>query len=927
MDHKGTLNLPQTGFPMRANLTQREPEILSRWENGRLYHRMVEKRRGNPKFVLHDGPPYANGHIHIGHALNKLLKDIIVKYRGMAGAWSEFVPGWDCHGLPIEHQVDKSLGKKKEAIATPEKRLLCREYAAKFIDIQREEFRRLGVLGDWENPYQTMAFDYEAGILREFGRFVESGAVYKGTKPVYWCLTCRTALAEAEVEYADHASPSIYVKFPFVDAPEKIHPSLAGKKVFFVIWTTTPWTIPSNLGIALHPEYPYVALEGNGEVYVVAEGLAERFASEVGLLGVSRLATFGAGHLERFRCLHPFLGRDSLLVLGEYVTLDAGTGCVHTAPGHGREDYETGLKYGLEIYAPLDDEGRFTPDVPFFGGMQVFEANPRVNEKIAEAGAMLREDRVTHSYPHCWRCKQPVIFRATKQWFISMDKSGLREKALAQIRKVKWIPAWGQERIDGMIANRPDWCISRQRAWGVPIAIFRCESCGDHLLDRKLIDHVASLFEKEGADAWYNREVSSLLPSGTSCPSCGGTTFGKETDILDVWFDSGVSYACVCEGKENLGVPVDLYLEGSDQHRGWFHSTLLAAVGTRGIAPYRAVLTHGFVVDGKGEAMHKSKGNVVAPEEIIRKHGAEILRLWVAAEDYRDDIRISRDILDRLTEAYRKIRNTIRYLLGNLHDFLPERDAVPYDRMEEMDRYALVLFHRLAGKVRKAYDNYEFHAIFHSVNNFCSVDMSSFYLNVLKDRLYCSRADEPVRRSGQSALFEIGRGLLSLIAPVLSFTAEEAWGFFPAFPGKPDSVFLTDMPEPVDLPDGDEIAARWERILAVRAEIAHPLEAARKDKRIGSDQDALVTLSPGPFEDLFESHRREIKEVLIVSGLEVGEDLGSDAYRSSAFPGLAARVEKAPWGKCERCWNHTPEVGTVPSAPELCDRCAATTRT
>ncbi|MDX1814968.1 MAG: class I tRNA ligase family protein, partial [Thermodesulfobacteriota bacterium] len=665
----------------------------------------------------------------------------------------------------------------------------------------------------------------------------------------------------------------------------------------------------------------------DGEAYVVAEGLAERFASEAGLPKVTRLATFGAARLERLRCRHPFLERDSLLVLGDYVTLDAGTGCVHTAPGHGRDDYETGLRYGLPVYAPLDDEGRFTPDVPFFGGMQVFEANPRVCEKIAEAGALVREDRMTHSYPHCWRCKHPVIFRATKQWFISMDETGLREEALAQIRKVKWIPAWGQERIEGMIANRPDWCISRQRTWGVPIAIFRCESCGHHLLDGKLIEHVASIFEKEGADAWYQREVPDLLPAGTVCPSCGQSAFGKETDILDVWFDSGVSYACVCEGKDNLGVPVDLYLEGSDQHRGWFHSSLLASVGTRSIAPYLAVLTHGFVVDGKGEAMHKSKGNVVAPEEIIRKHGAEILRLWVAAEDYRDDVRISKDILDRLTEAYRKIRNTIRYLLGNLHDFLPERDFVPYDRMEEMDRYALLLFHRLVGKVRKAYENYEFHAIFHSVNNFCSVDMSSFYLNALKDRLYCSHADDPVRRSGQSSLFTIGRDLLSLIAPVLSFTAEEAWGFLPVYPDKPESVFLTNMPEPRDLPGGEEIADRWERILAVRTEIAQPLETARKEKRIGSDQDAFVTVSPGPLSDLFQSHLPKIRDALIVSGLTVGEVSGPDAYRSPAFPGLAVRVEKSPWRKCERCWNHAPEVGTVPATPELCGRCAATTRT
>jgi isoleucyl-tRNA synthetase len=923
MDYKNTLNLPQTAFPMRANLAQREPAILARWEETGLYRAMAARRRGKEKFVLHDGPPYANGHIHIGHALNKILKDVIVKYRSLSGRWAEYVPGWDCHGLPIEHQVDKNLGAKKEAIPTGEKRRLCREYAAKFIGIQRQEFKRLGVLGDWENPYRTMSFDYEAGILREFGRFVESGAVYKGTKPVYWCVTCKTALAEAEVEYADHTSPSIHVKFPFVDPPEKIHPALAGKKVSFVIWTTTPWTIPSNLGVALHPAFPYVALEAGGEVYVVAEGLAERFAAEAGLKDPVRLASFASAPLERLRCRHPFAGRDSILVLADYVTLEAGTGCVHTAPGHGREDYETGLKYGLPIYAPLDDAGRFTGDVPFFAGMQVFEANPRVNAKLAEVGALLREDKVTHSYPHCWRCKHPVIFRATKQWFISMDKTGLRANALSEIRKVRWIPGWGQERIEGMIANRPDWCISRQRAWGVPIAIFQCAGCEEYLLDRKLIDHVAGFFEKEGADAWFNRDVRELLPPGTSCPACGGKEFRKETDILDVWFDSGVSYACVCEGKENLGIPVDLYLEGSDQHRGWFHSTLLAAVGTRQAAPYKAVLTHGFVVDGKGEAMHKSKGNVIAPEEIIRKNGAELLRLWVAAEDYRDDVRLSKDILDRLTESYRKIRNTIRFLLGNLDGFSPERDAVPLDRMPEMDRYALVLFRRLTDKVLRAYENYEFHLIFHAVNNFCAVDLSSFYLNVLKDRLYCSRADDPARRSAQTALFEITRGLLTLLAPVLSFTAEEAWGYAPAFPGKPESVFLSDLPEPADSPGTEGIAARWERILALRAEIAQPLEAARKEKTIGSDQDALVTVSPGPFADLFGSHLREIQDVLIVSGLAVGDVSGPGVYESAAFPGLKANVEKAPWGKCERCWNHTPAVGTIPSAPELCSRCAA----
>ena len=923
MDYKNTLNLPQTDFPMRANLAQREPETLARWEEMDLYRMMLERRKGSPTFVLHDGPPYANGHTHIGHALNKILKDIILKHRTMTGSLCVYIPGWDCHGLPIEHQVDKTLGEKKETIPTAVKRRLCREYATKFVDIQRKEFKRLGVQGDWENPYRTMTFDYEARILRELGRFVETGAVYQGTKPVYWCLTCRTALAEAEVEYADHASHSIYVKFPFVDPPERIHPSLAGKKVFFVIWTTTPWTIPSNLAVALHPDFDYAAVSSGDEVYVVADGLTDRFIEETGLQGAEKIAVFRADGLERLRCRHPFIDRDSILVLADYVTLDTGTGLVHTAPGHGREDYETGLRYGLPVYAPVDADGRFTKDVPFFAGKQVFEANPLVNEKLAEVGALMRQGRITHSYPHCWRCKQPVIFRATKQWFISMDDTKLREKTLSEIRKVRWIPDWGQERIEGMIANRPDWCISRQRSWGVPIAAFQCKECGHQLLDRKIIDRVADFFEKEGADAWFQREAAELLPPGTTCPSCGKGTFLKESDILDVWFDSGVSYAAVCEGKENLGLPTDLYLEGSDQHRGWFHSSILACVGTRGFAPYRSVLTHGFVVDGKGEAMHKSKGNVIAPEEIIKKHGAELLRLWSAAADYRDDIRLSKDILDRLTEAYRKIRNTVRYLLSNVNDFAPGWETVPPERMEEMDRYALILFQRLVSKVRKAYESYEFHAVFHAVNDFCSVDMSSFYLNVLKDRMYCSPADAPGRKSAQSAMFEIAKGLLTLVAPVLSFTAEEAWGYLPKHLGKTESVFLADLPKEREIPDADAIAARWERILALRSEVAQPLEAARKEKVIGSDQDALVTVAPGPFADLLETHRREIREVLIVSDIAVGDPSGPGVYESAAYPGLKAKVEKAPWGKCERCWNHAPEVGTIAAAPDLCGRCAA----
>ena len=923
MDYKDTLNLPQTDFPMRANLAQREPETLARWDTMDLYRMMLEHRKDRPTFVLHDGPPYANGHIHIGHALNKILKDIIIKHRSMTGHLCKYIPGWDCHGLPIEHQVDKTLGEKKETIPTDVKRRLCREYAEKFIDIQRKEFRRLGIQGDWEHPYLTMKYEYEAQILREMGRFFESGAVYRGTKPVYWCMTCRTALAEAEVEYADHISHSVYVKFPFIDPPEKIHPALAGKKVSFVIWTTTPWTIPSNLAVAMHPDFDYAAIEAQGEVFVVANELADRFIEETGLHDASKIAVFRADGLERLRCKHPLFDRDSILVLADYVTLDTGTGLVHTAPGHGREDYETGIKYGLPVYAPLDDNGRFTKDVQFFAGKQVFEANPLVVEKLEEAGALMRQGKLTHSYPHCWRCKSPIIFRATKQWFISMDKTDLREKTLSEIRKVRWVPDWGQERIEGMIANRPDWCISRQRSWGVPIAVFQCTECERLLMDRPIIDRVADFFEKEGADAWFKREAAELLPPGTTCPDCGKSSFQKGSDILDVWFDSGVSYAAVCEGKEALGIPADLYLEGSDQHRGWFHSSILASVGTRGFAPYRSVLTHGFVVDGKGEAMHKSKGNVIAPEEIIKKNGAELLRLWVAAADYRDDIRLSKDILDRLTEAYRRIRNTIRYLLSNLSDFVPGWETVPFEKMEEIDRYALVTFQQLVSKVRNAYENYEFHIVYHSVNDFCAVDLSSFYLDVLKDRIYCSDANAPSRKSAQSAIFEIAKGMLTLIAPVLSFTAEEAWGYLPNHLGKTESVFLTDMHEAQNLPDADGLSARWEQILALRSEVAKPLETARKEKLIGSNLDALVTVTPGPFSGLMESHLQAIRETLIVSGIQIGDLSGPDLYESATFPGLKIKIEKAPWEKCERCWTHAPEVGTLDGSPDLCGRCAA----
>ena len=677
MDYKKTLNLPRTDFPMKANLAKREPVVMEKWEQLDLYAKLREVSKNRPRYVLHDGPPYANGHIHLGTALNKILKDMIVRSRQFMGYDSVYVPGWDCHGLPIEHQVEKELGEQRQGMSQLELRRRCREYAEKFVDIQRQEFKRLGVVGDWENPYLTMSYDYEATIARELGKFLTRGSVYKSKKPIYWCSSCRTALAEAEVEYEEHQSPSIYVKFPLIDSLGRKVSALNGQKVFVIIWTTTPWTIPANLAIALHPDYEYAVVKFGDEAWIIADGLVEEVMAKAEISDYEILARLAAADLEGMKCRHPFIDRESIIVQAPYVTLDAGTGCVHTAPGHGREDFETALKYDLEVYSPVDDDGCFTADVPYFAGQFVFDANNGVNEKIAEQGSLVKKESITHTYPHCWRCKEPVIFRATEQWFISMESNDLRHNALQSIEKeVEWIPSWGQERIHGMIENRPDWCISRQRAWGVPITVFYCQECNEILADSAVLEHVVSRFAEKGADIWFAEEAVDLLPAGTKCSECGGSTFTKEMDILDVWFESGVSYAAVLEPREDLHSPAELYLEGSDQHRGWFHSSLLAAMGTRGHAPYRTVLTHGFVVDGAGRKMSKSLGNVIAPDEVIQKYGAEILRLWVAAEDYRDDIRISEEILQRLSEAYRRIRNTCRFLLGNLKDYDPERDRV-----------------------------------------------------------------------------------------------------------------------------------------------------------------------------------------------------------------------------------------------------------
>jgi len=920
MDYKSTLNLPVTDFPMKANLPQREPEILAAWQQGDLYGTIAKAGKGKPRYVLHDGPPYANGHIHIGHALNKILKDIILKSKRMQGFDAPYVPGWDCHGLPIELQVEKNLGSKKHETTKLQMRKQCREYAEKFVHVQRAEFERLGVLGDWDRPYLTMSYDYEGITARELARFAENGGLYKGKKPVHWCSSCVTALAEAEVEYADKTSPSIYVKFLLQDDISTAVPALAGKRVSLVIWTTTPWTIPANLAVALHPELEYVALETGGEVLVVAEGLKDAFMAATGVQG-NVIATFRADILYRKRCRHPFYDRDSIVLLGEHVTLDAGTGCVHTAPGHGQEDYELALVEGLDIYNPVDNRGRYIQSLEFFGGQFVFDANASVMEKLQEVGALVAQGSVEHSYPHCWRCKKPIIFRATEQWFISMEKNDLRQKALAEIDRVSWVPKWGRERIHGMIENRPDWCISRQRSWGVPITAFYCTECGEILADGAIMHHVADLFMEGGADLWYEKEATELLPPGTVCPQCGKSTFEKEMDILDVWFDSGVSHAAVLENRPELGSPANMYLEGSDQHRGWFHSSLLASVGTRGTSPYREVLTHGFVVDGAGRKMSKSVGNVVAPEEVIRKYGAEILRLWVAAQDYRDDVRISQEILTRLAEAYRRIRNTCRYLLGNLYDFDPATDMVPFGEMPELDRWALHQLEVLKEKVLTAYNEYEFHVLYHAVNGFCTVEMSAFYLDIIKER-YTSRKDSPERRSAQTVMYLVLESLVRLMAPVLSFTADEVWGYMPK--RAEESVHLAAFPALCPERKDEALVERWARLMAVRGEVSKALEQARVQKTIGHSLDAAVTLAAEP--DLLaflKEYAGELATIFIVSKVELAAEIAGEFMVAEGVKGLRISVAAAPGDKCERCWHYDEGIGGDGEHPTLCPRCVA----
>ncbi|MFY9583996.1 MAG: isoleucine--tRNA ligase [Candidatus Acidiferrales bacterium] len=918
LDVKSTLNLPRTAFPMKANLPQSEPRQLAEWEEKRLYQRVLEARAGAPVYVLHDGPPYPTGDIHLGQALNKILKDMVVKSKTMAGFRAPFVPGWDCHGLPIEVKVEKELGGKKGSVSTAEFRGMCREFATRYVEAHRRDFKRLGVLGQWENPYLTMSNSYEACIAAAFVTFFEKGYVYRGLKPVYWCIFDRTALAEAEVEYEDHTSPSIWVKFPVVagSGSRQLGPNVAA-----VIWTTTPWTLPHNRALAFHPDYDYVVAETEaGALLLAAERLAA-VPSELGLKVARARGPWKGRELEGIEFQHPFLDMRVPAVLGDYVTLDQGSGIVHTAPGHGAEDFYTGQKYGLETYAPLDDEGRFLEGLPEYKGKTVFEANPHIVGLLRGRGALLSEGKFTHSYPHCWRCHQPVIFRATEQWFINLEHAGLRQRALDEIKKVGWTPAWGEERIRAMIATRPDWCISRQRVWGVPLVIFYCEQCQQRLEDFAALRHVVRWFEREGADAWYRHSAEELLPPGARC-KCGAARWRKETDILDVWFDSGSSHLAVL-GSPEVPWPADLYLEGPDQYRGWFHSSLLVAIGVRDTSPYRHVLTHGWQLDADGRPMHKSLGNVVLPRELCEKWGADLLRLWVAAQDYTADVRMSDRVMTQLSEAYRKIRNTFRFVLGNLADFDPTRDAVPDEQMDELDRWVLSRTAELVRQCRGWYDAFEFHRVFHALHDFSVVDLSAFYFDILKDRLYTSAARSRGRRSAQTAIYRIASALVRLVAPILVFTAEEVWKHLPHRAGEPDSVHMAVFAAAEELDTRLDAAesANWSELLRVRTEVLQALEAARNAKLISSALEAKVVLNAdSDLYDLLSSHKHRLPELFIVSQVDVLAP-SSGGNRPAVPAGVL--VVRADGKKCERCWNYSTRVGESADYPTVCERCLA----
>jgi len=956
-NHKDSLNLPTTDFPMRGGLATKEPELLERWAKEGLTGQILARRQGAEPFILHDGPPYANGHIHHGHILNKVLKDFVVKYRTMKGHWSLLVPGWDCHGLPIEHQVDKELGDKKATMSQVEIRRACRAYAEQYVAIQRDEFARLGIFAAWDDPYTTMSYQYESQTVRELGRVFDSGAVHKGLKPVHWSWAAETALADAEVEYKAFTAPSIYVKFALEAPPTFLAEAAGSRPIFVVIWTTTPWTLPANLAIALNPDFEYelVGVNGEcshaGEAFVLAAGLKAQMLAEcrIPLVDTEVLHTFSGAELvgthpgdaPRHVARHPFIDRDSVLLPAPYVTLEQGTGCVHTAPGHGQEDFQLCREFGIDVLNPVDTRGRYTHRFEPMLGVHVFDANPKVIALLTEKNALVSSPKLQvtiERYPHCWRTKTPVIFRATEQWFVAMDTplfgtdETLRQRALREIDRVSWVPSWGKERILGMMENRPDWCISRQRLWGVPITVFYCEACDHAIASGDVARHVADLALEHGSDVWFERDAAGLVPEGFTCPGCGAgpDRFRKETDILDVWFDSGVSWAAVLGAKLGLQEVADLYLEGSDQHRGWFNSSLLTSATTRDRAPYKTVLTHGFVMDEQGRKYSKSSRNFVPPAQMINVDGAEILRLWVAAVDYRGDITLSPAILKTVKDAYRKIRNTWRFLLGTLSDFDPNVHATSADAYDALDRWALSRTQHLIARVRDSYESYEFHAIYHTIVRYATIELSNMYLNVLKDRLYANAVDDPRRRASQTALYEILHSLVRLLAPILAFTSEEVWEHMPHRASDPWSVHLTDLPEPDAALIDDALEERFDAVLAVGGEVARQIEGLRPSKKgeksegqIGASEEADVTITASGKEiEVLRAYAALLPEVFIIARAELVEGTVPPEGAEARVAPVLVSVKPSPWGKCARCWRYVEDVNHPGHREGVCARCS-----
>lgn len=925
-NYNDTINLPKTDFPMRGNLPQKEPGMINDWDEKRTYYRMIEKNQGKPLYVLHDGPPYANGDIHMGTALNKVLKDIIVKYKNMNGFCSPYIPGWDTHGLPIELKAMKKIGVENGAIPPLELRKHCREFALSYVENQKNQFKRLGVWGDFDDPYLTLKPEFEAQQIRIFGKMANKGYIYKGMKPVYWCPSCQTALAEAEIEYSDDPCTSIFVKFRVKDDKGKFSAmGLDLSKTYFVIWTTTTWTIPGNLAICLGPEYEYTVVRANGENYIMAAELADGVMKSAGIENYTKEGSFKGSELEYLTAQHPLFDRESLVIVGDHVTLDSGTGCVHTAPGFGVDDFEVCKKYPeVGIVVSVDGNGKMTKEAGKYEGLTTNDANKVIGADLESCGALLATENIVHQYPHCWRCKNPIIFRATEQWFCSVND--FKDDAIKAIESVEWIPSWGEERIKNMVRDRSDWCISRQRTWGVPIPILYCKKCGKPVVNDESIEAIAELFGKEGSDAWYTREPAEFLPEGFHC-ECGGTEFTKEKDIMDVWFDSGVTHTAVLKNR-GYEVPADLYLEGADQYRGWFQSSLLTSVAWRGTAPYKAVCTHGWVVDGKGMTMHKSLGNGIAPAEITDVNGADILRLWAASSDYHSDIRLSKEILKQLSDMYKKIRNTARFILGNLGNgsgFDPDRDSVPADKLTEIDKWALIRLNGLIDRVKAGYDAFDFHAAVAAIHNFCVTDMSNFYLDIIKDRLYCCAEDSEERRAAQTAMYTILSAVARLIAPVLTFTSEEIWSFMPhRADDDKESIFMNVLPEKLDIPVTNEFTEKWDMICALRSEVTKALEAKRADKFIGASLEAAITLHT-PDKALFDrlcAVKNELPAVFIVSAVNTAEN-DSGEFKCESFDGkLSFSVEKASGGKCERCWMYSDTVGADADHPTLCARCA-----